>query len=265
MKPSKWSQAARHFVRNFVGFPRYFLAHPAFAIKLLHARAKYFFTRRLPGPIATADGFLIETTGELVSYWSFFVERECLTSDWLKPLLAEPQPLVVDVGANAGLFAHRVWTLKPDAKFILFEPLPRMVKKIVQWGTAVHPAYTVHNNAVSDHCGTTTFFASTEDDVTASLMSGPGKHLKYEVAVVTLDSILPDAPILVMKIDVEGFECEVLSGAKRTLERARFLIIEAHNQEALDRIKQTLGDRWVNQQVGASDHLFRKRAQSPGS
>jgi Methyltransferase FkbM domain len=97
------------------------------------------------------------------------------------------------------------------------------------------------------------------------LMSGPDKHLKYEVAVVTLDSILPDAPILVMKIDVEGFECEVLSGAKRTLERARFLIIEAHNQEALDRIKQTLGDRWVNQQVGASDHLFRKRAQSPGS
>jgi FkbM family methyltransferase len=261
MTPSKWSQAARHFVPNLVGVPRYFFAHPIFALKLLKVRAEYFFTRQLPKPVATPDGFLLETTSELVSYWSFFVEREGLVPEWVQAFLAEPQSLVVDVGANAGLFAHLVWTMKPDTKFILFEPLPRMVKKIGQWAAAIHPDYTLHDKAVSNYCGTTTFFANTDNDVSASLIPGPDSHLKYEVSVTTLDSVLPDAPILLLKVDVEGSECEVLDGAKRTLERTRFLILEAHTTEALERIKKTLGDQWACKEVGASDYLFMRRSE----
>src|SRR5208283_2087161 len=264
MHSDKWTQTGRHFFRNLKGFPRFLFAHPLFAPKLLKARAGYFFTRQLARPVATPEGFLIETTEELVSYWSFFVERECLTSEWVSALLAETEPVVVDVGANAGLFSHLIWTLKPDAKFILFEPLSGMAGKIAQWGAATGAAYTLHNQAVSDHCGTATFFAGSENDVTASLKPEPGKHLKHEIAVVTLDSIIPDGPILVLKIDVEGFECEVLAGGRRTVERTRFMIIEAHTKAALERIKQVLGEEWLDKQVGASDHLFMRRTQQSG-
>ena len=106
MHSNKWTQTGRHFFRNLKGFPQFLFAHPLFAPKLLKARAGYFFTRQLPRPVATPEGFVIETTEELVSYWSFFVERECLTSEWVNALLAETKPVVVDVGANAGLFSH---------------------------------------------------------------------------------------------------------------------------------------------------------------
>jgi FkbM family methyltransferase len=225
---------------------------------------EYFFTRRLAQPIATPKGFLIETTEELVSYWSFFVERECLASEWVNVLLSEAEPVVVDVGANAGLFSYRIWTLKPGAKFILFEPLPRMAEKIAKWEATTGAACTLHNKAVSDYCGTATFFASSENDTTASLKPEPGKHLRRELAVVTLDSIIPDRPILVMKIDVEGSECEVLAGGRRTIERTRFLIIEALTKAASERIRNTLGAEWLDKQVGATDYLFmRPTERSP--
>jgi FkbM family methyltransferase len=251
--------AGRHAFRILGGFPRFFFAQPADAFKLLGARARYFFSRRFAGPIATSDGFLIETSEELISYWSFFVERECLTPEWVDLLLSEDKPLILDVGANAGLFSHRVWTLKPGAEFILFEPLPRMGRKIEQWAKTTGARHTLHKKAVSDQCGKMTFYAATDNDTSASLVPEGDKPLKYDVEVVTLDSVIPDRPILLMKIDVEGVECQVLAGARRTLERVRFIILEAHTKEALDRIKQALGDQWLDRQIGASDYLFVKR------
>jgi FkbM family methyltransferase len=253
--------AGRHAFRILAGFPRFFFAHPVDALKLFGARLRYFFSRRFAGPIATSDGFLIETREELISYWSFFVERECLTPEWVNLLLSETKPLIVDVGANAGLFSHRVWTLKPGAEFILFEPLPRMGRKIEQWAKKTSVTHTLHKKAVSDQCGKMTFYAATDNDTSASLIPEDDKSLKYDVEVVTLDSVIPDRPILMMKIDVEGVETRVLAGAKRTLERARFIILEAHTQEALAPIKQALGPQWMDKQVGASDYLFIKRGK----
>jgi FkbM family methyltransferase len=261
MPSNKWSLAARHLCRMVMGLPRFLIAHPLWGLKLFIARVRYFFTRQFTQPIVTPDGFAIETSQELISYWSFFIERECLASEWAHAVLSETKPLVVDVGANAGLFSHRVWTLKHDARFILFEPSPFMAKKISKWGAATGASHTIHNKAASDYCGTTTFFASSENDPSATLEPRPDKHLKYEVAVVTLDSILPDEPILVLKIDVEGAECNVLAGAKRTIERTRFMIIEAHTRDDVDRIKQKMGEQWFDKQVGASDHLFMRRSQ----
>jgi FkbM family methyltransferase len=260
-RSSKWRIAGQHASRVLAGFPRFFFAHPVDAFKLLGARGRYFFTRRFTGPLAMSDGFVIETREELISYWSFFVEQECLTPEWVSLLLSENNPLIVDVGANAGLFSHRVWTLKPGAEFILFEPLPRMARKIEQWAKKTGVTHALHNKAVSDQCGTMTFYAAADNDTSASLIPEADKPLKYDVEVVTLDSVIPDRPILVMKIDVEGVECRVLAGARRTLERARFIILEAQTKAALDRIKGALGDQWLDKKIGANDYLFVKRNQ----
>ncbi|HTV41009.1 MAG TPA: FkbM family methyltransferase [Candidatus Sulfotelmatobacter sp.] len=256
MSSSKWSQAAAHFFPSVPGFSRMLLAHPGSALSLLSARFHFFSTHTLKRPFVTRDGFLVETPNQLASYWSFFVEGECRAPEWVNALRTETEPLVVDVGANAGLFTHFVWTMRPDTRFILFEPLPRMAKKIEDWSAKTHASVVLHNKAVSNYCGTTSFFACSESDDTASLDPEAGGQLKFEVPVVTLDSILPDRRILVLKIDVEGFECDVLAGAKQTLQRARYLIIEAHSKAALHRIKQTLGNEWLDKPVGASDYFF---------
>jgi hypothetical protein len=74
----------------------------------------------------------------------------------------------------------------------------------------------------------------------------------FEVYVTTLDNLvfkggLP--PPTKVKIDVEGFECEVLTGAKRVLENyAPDLYIELHDTTA-EQIAATAGARYdVTQQ-----------------
>jgi FkbM family methyltransferase len=234
---------------------------PGWAIRLLQARIAFFLTRRLDRPILTPDGFAIESGHQLVSYWSLFVERECWAREWLDALSNEVSPIVLDVGANAGLFTHLVWTRRNDARFIAFEPLPRMAAKIAGWKAKTGANLTLHQKGVSDNCGTASFYASEEGDPTASLKPEGPKALNLTIPIVTLDSVIPDGPILLMKVDVEGCECEALAGGKQTVARTRFLIVEAHTAEALEKIRKQLGNGWKARRVGASDFLFSREIQ----
>jgi hypothetical protein len=88
-RPMKFSMVFEHLFPSVIGMIRTLLQQPFFALHLLAVRASFFFTRRLDKPVSTPDGFLIETTGELISYWSFFIEREGCVQDWLEPLSRE--------------------------------------------------------------------------------------------------------------------------------------------------------------------------------
>ena len=50
--------------------------------------------------------------------------------------------------------------------------------------------------------------------------------------MVTLDSICTNLEILFLKIDVEGYEYNVLQGATKTLEKTKILMIEIINDLA---------------------------------
>lgn len=235
---------------------RTFFARPGWALRIIGLRLRYFLSRNSVIRTATPDGFLIESPHELVSYWSLFVERECWGEDWLRGLMEQPRPMVLDVGANAGLFTHLVWTRNRNTRFLVFEPLPRMARKIRDWKDRTRADLVLHQAAVSDRCGEATFHASEENDPTASLKPEGAKGIQLTVPVVTLDSVVPPEPILLIKIDVEGCECEVLAGAKAVLERTSFVIAEAHTGAALEKIQKELGGAWRNRRVGASDYLF---------
>jgi FkbM family methyltransferase len=230
-------------------------------IGFLVVRARYFFTRKLKCEIRTPDGFLIQTPCELISYWSFFVEHECWSSDWDEELQREVQPLILDVGANAGLFTHWIWTKNRKAEFIVFEPLPLMAAKIRAWGAQTGARISLNQVAVSDHCGEAKFYTDADNDTGASLRNDRYRKNEFVVPVLTLDSAVSQRSVFLIKIDVEGCETEVLRGATRTLKNARFLLIEAHTSEALARICNILpASQWVCQRVGSSDYLFRRQA-----
>jgi FkbM family methyltransferase len=237
------------------------LRTPGFAMRLLKTRFLYFCCRKFAGPMMSPDGFVIESPNELVSYWSFFVERECWDKEWVRVLLALPRPVVLDVGANAGLFTHMVWRLRSDAELVVFEPLPRMAKKITDWQKRTNARVTLHNVAASNFSGTADFFVAGDNDTSASLGAVSAAHQPIKVPVVTVDSVVPDKPICLMKIDVEGFECQVLEGGRRTTANSRFIIAEAHTKEALSNIQQMLGSEWSCKRVGASDFMFRRQKE----
>jgi FkbM family methyltransferase len=252
----KWAFLWAHSFSSLSGFIRTFFSHPFFSLRLLKARLFFFFTRGFNGPLETPDKFVISSIEELISYWGLFIEGECGMAEWKEALAREPQPLILDVGANAGLFSHLIWHFRPDAELIAFEPLPKMAEKIAHWGKEKKAKLTLYNKAVSDCCGTATFYASAENDTCASLKPEGFKEIKLQVPLVTLDSVIPKKAIFLIKIDVEGCECDVLKGGKDTITRTRFLITEAHSAEALGEIKGLLGSDWESKQIGASDYLF---------
>lgn len=247
---------AGHLLRSLTGFFRLVLAHPRFALKLLWVRGRYFFTRRMVTPLSTPDGFNIETASELITYWSFFVEHEGCVAEWLAALAVEPKPLVLDVGANAGLFTHFIWSQRRDTEIIAFEPLPKMAAKLAAWQQNTNAQLTIHNLAVSDHCGSMSFFLTTENDTAASLKPREVAVPSVTVPVATLDSVIGDRDVLLIKFDVEGVEVEALTGATQVLKRTRFLIVEAHTEVALAAIRQQLGPAWCCRRVGGSDYFF---------
>ena len=255
---NKWRFVLLHAWPSLIGLGREMLHHPAFALRLFYFRLRFFLKRRMDQALKTPSGFVLETSNELISYWSFFIEREGYDRSWVTALTSEMRPVIVDVGANAGLFTHMIWTLNPNSQITVFEPLPRMASKIAAWRKKTGASVAIHNAAVSSQSGEASFFVSADNDTTASLRNDGSKTQVVSVPVVTLDSTITEGAILLMKIDVEGFEIEVLKGARKTLENTRFLLVEAHTQEDVDLLQGTLGARWAGKKVGASDILYRR-------
>jgi len=104
---------------------------------------------------------------------------------------------------------------------ILIEPQPHLlpiIRKNYQGND-----FTLLNIGVSDLSATQ--FVHSNDN---NLCSISNVVSDTEIQVDTLDNICKDLEKwLLLKIDVDGPECKVLNGAKQTLEKSAFVIIEA--------------------------------------
>lgn len=257
MTSSKYLHAARHAVASATGWIRLRKKHPEFALEILRRRWNYFTKRAFePGGI-TPDGFSMDTPDGLVAYWSMFVEQELHDDLWTSAIQAAGRPLVVDVGANAGLFSHLAFCLNPQVELVAFEPLPEMVHRINDLRKRNRMNLSCIPKAVGRETGMATLESAHGYEGTSrirppGMLSAGG----MEVPVTTLDMELRGSPVLVMKIDVEGFEEEVLAGATETLANTKFLIIEAHNAERREKLSRLLGSGWSRRKLGPSDYLF---------
>lgn len=140
-----------------------------------------------------------------------------------------PQPVVLDVGANVGQFAAAVKTFVPGARIVSVEPDPDTHAKLAR-NLARMSGSRSHRVAVGERREVRRLHRH-EVSVMATLRPGEvvdyDPRLTVEVDVVPLDELTTDLPrIDVLKIDVEGFEVEALRGARETLRRTRYLLIE---------------------------------------
>jgi FkbM family methyltransferase len=254
---NKYAHAAQHGLTSLIGWFRLRSAQPEFARELLKRRWRYFNHREFTPGFVTPDGFVLQTPDTLIAYWSMFVERELYCDDWVNALRASSQPLVLDVGANAGLFSHMVFCINPLAEIIAFEPLPVMVERINASKLRNKMNLQCVSKAVGRAPGTATLESPHGYDGTSRICtSGQPTGQTFQVEVTTLDQELKGRSVLLMKIDVEGFEEEVIAGASGTLSRTKFLIIEAHDAVRRDHLTRLLGPDWRRCKLGSSDYLF---------
>jgi FkbM family methyltransferase len=147
--------------------------------------------------------------------------------------LVDRGELALDVGANIGQMTSVLSAALGSAgRVIAFEPHPEVFRLLSEnasrWSTAQDTAVIeLRNQGASSSAGVADLAmneAFTSNSGTASMAGGTQGYAVVEsimVPVLTLDEAVADMRIGVMKLDVEGYELEVLRGATRLLEEQR--------------------------------------------
>lgn len=130
----------------------------------------------------------------------------------------QPGDLFVDVGANIGSYA--IWAADLGAEVIALEPAEDTFG-LLRENIALN-GYSVKaiRAAAGAACGTVRF---TSGQDTVNRMDPKGM---VETAMITIDSVIEDRTVGGMKVDVEGFEIEVLRGSERALSEHRIRLIQ---------------------------------------
>jgi FkbM family methyltransferase len=145
---------------------------------------------------------------------------------------------VVDVGTNVGDWIGEVLELCDPGSVHCVEPDPRLIPGLER-RLGHHHALKLHACAVGATPGTAEFrlmsspdlnsMREPEPEVTGLFPAQFRAEATIQVPVHTLDELLPpDVPIALLKIDVQGFEREVLAGAGATLRRTDYVLLEAN-------------------------------------
>jgi FkbM family methyltransferase len=144
---------------------------------------------------------------------------------------------VIDIGAHNGDWTTEVRELFPDPQYLLFEPLPTkkdlLKEKFRKTNTEIYSVLLGH-----DEKREVPFFSMG----TGSSVLEEQTSLDREVIFLDmckLDSITCKHNLgdkVLMKIDVQGFELEVLKGAEKTLSFTELILMEVsllnYNKEA---------------------------------
>lgn len=156
-------------------------------------------------------------------------------------LLNLPIRTVLDIGANRGSSAHRFMRQFPAAKIASFEPQPEPYRALERLATESCGRVQAFNVALGAGSGTVEMLQHVDHDTSSSLLSTTDtaqsiypfvkRQTKIKVELVRLDDIVPRIGFdlvddVLVKVDVQGYEAQVLEGGPHTLQRAAAAIVE---------------------------------------
>jgi len=191
--------------------------------------------------------------------------REGLTDVMFNRYLSglKPGGVAIDCGANVGDISSKL--AKTGVTVYAFEPNPYAFSKL-QKRTSQYPNVTCLNKGVWDKNTTSTLYFHKEASdnqefwsFASSIFSAKGNvdpnHF-VEVELVDLTEFIEnlDQPVDLLKIDIEGAECEVLEKflQKNLHEKVKLTLVETHDtkipglKEKTDAIRQIIKERKIS-------------------
>lgn len=172
-----------------------------------------------------------------------------------RQVLTTDMATVVDIGANRGQFALAAMQWAPRARVIAFEPLPNaagMFRKVFQGESKV----ILHQIAIGSTAGESTIHVSAADDSSSllpistlqqRLFPGTGEVRTASVTVGRLANFIAAKEIVApafLKLDVQGYELEVLRGCEDLLGCFSHVYVECSFMELYH--GQALADEIIN-------------------
>ncbi|MEZ5428967.1 MAG: FkbM family methyltransferase [Pyrinomonadaceae bacterium] len=162
----------------------------------------------------------------------------------------KPGMTVLDIGGHMGLFAVMIAKMVGEGgRVFSFEPTPftRSVLEKVVGLNEVSDVVEVRGEAVSSKSGTAVFYdTGTEVSNANSLVKTGLSKGEIKVPMISVDAFVREKNLTVdcLKIDVEGVELDVLSGAKETFEKFRPVARLGLHPPFIEQNGQTLEEIW---------------------
>ena len=173
------------------------------------------------------------TAGDLIGralYWRGVDAWESATIRTFRRLVRHANSFM-DIGANSGVYTVLAAAERPDIRCDSFEPVPHIYERLCEHIRLNHceDRCKAHNVALSDFVGTAKFHVPFVDFPSSSSLNPTGFRGIHgrliDVPVKTVDDVVAERKIDLIKIDVEGFEDRVLQGMGSLLERSRPVMI----------------------------------------
>ncbi len=154
--------------------------------------------------------------------------------------LKSPGEIIVDIGGSTGHTAILFSKAFHNVSIYVFEPVNESFRKLQETVNSIKNIMPI-NTAVGNFRGETKI--NINDRISSSslldlnpALSGKTNEINFKtersesVKVNLLDELIPtDKNVLIAKIDVQGYEMEVLKGGKNTLKRTKLIVIEVSN------------------------------------
>ena len=189
--------------------------------------------------------------GELFSVGRLAVEADICGLTLFPTGHVEKLRYVVDVGGNVGQWSSMLLNCIRPRRLIIAEPIPAAFA-VLEKKFGNNRCVELHNVAIGEGEGVARL-KITRDTTGASLLQ-PREEMRavvggnwaiaseVEVKMTTLDRLLVDLDgVSLLKIDVQGYEKPVLAGAKLTLAKTQFVLIELNFMPQYD------GGSWLGE------------------
>ena len=185
------------------------------------------------------DGLFLLTNPQLIRWVPHGLQiqpNRAYRAPWIQDLNIDT---ILDIGANVGQAAINFCTLFPTANVHSFEPIPDCFAQLKQVAMAF-PNLSVHNFALGNETGQIDFHQNAYSPA-SSILNMSDEHIKsypktvessiIKVPIRRLDDVrtelnVSDRNRVLVKIDVQGYEKNVIAGGAHVIKQARMVVVE---------------------------------------
>jgi FkbM family methyltransferase len=203
--------------------------------------ANYVWRRDLPSceAVFRDDGtkLLLSGLADLSNLWAIFGREEY-------PVVSNDE-LIIDIGANIGLFSLFAARRAPDARITAFEPVkPTFDTLATNVGqSTAHRRISLINAAVAPTDRRQRIYLGTSSDLASLYPSLPDQSYEW-VEARSINTILRDheGTLSLLKMDCEGAEWEILTSAQpEYFKKVQRVFVEFHDLSP-KKMQTALGD-----------------------